>query len=471
MNMFFIQKPDRNLKRVSSYCYVSGLAAVRILQRISGNWEGKASLIVVGVGLILAGQPLAGSSGDVVINEVAWMGNGASANDEWIELYNTTDQAIDFTNWTLKAADDTPVITLSGTLPAHGYFLLERSDDNTVKDIAADQIYTGALSNDGEILFLKDPFENIIDTANGDNGSWPAGANPSGDPAGRATMERIDPLTPDSDANWGINNGIIRNGIDANGGFINGTPKNRNSVTNHSPSANAGPDQTVKVGDTVQLDGSGSSDPDNDPLGYSWSFLSKPTGSNTTLSGQDTATPTFVPDVVGDYSLKVTVDDGRGGSNSDQVRITANAPPTTDFTYFPEAPTTWDAVQFTDRSNDTDGVVIAWLWNFGDGETSIEKNPMHQYQIPKTYRVTLEVTDNDGLGDSIFKDVAISLGPGDVDGSCTLDVLDVRIVLQAALGLVTLTPDQFLQADVDGDGQVTRTDAKRLASHIIGIGN
>jgi len=63
----------------------------------------------------------------------------------------------------------------------------------------------------------------------------------------------------------------------------------------------------------------------------------------------------------------------------------------------------------------------------------------------------------------------VSLGPGDVDGSGVLDVLDVRIVLQAALGLITLSQDQVLQADVDGDGEVTKTDVQRLSAHIIGI--
>ena len=42
------------------------------------------------------------------------------------------------------------------------------------------------------------------------------------------------------------------------------------------PVADAGPDQTVFVGDTVQLDGSGSSDVDNDPLTFQWSFTTFP---------------------------------------------------------------------------------------------------------------------------------------------------------------------------------------------------
>ena len=67
----------------------------------------------------------------VVINEVAWAGTQSSSNDEWIELYNPSSQAVLLDGWTLKAADGSPNISLSGTIPAGGYFLLERTDEDT----------------------------------------------------------------------------------------------------------------------------------------------------------------------------------------------------------------------------------------------------------------------------------------------------------------------------------------------------
>lgn len=48
-------------------------------------------------------------------------------------------------------------------------------------------------------------------------------------------MERIDPTAPDSDANWGTNDGSSTNGQDANGDPINGTPKAQNSLTASAP--------------------------------------------------------------------------------------------------------------------------------------------------------------------------------------------------------------------------------------------
>jgi phosphatidylserine/phosphatidylglycerophosphate/cardiolipin synthase-like enzyme len=168
---------------------------------------------------------------DVVINEVAWGGTAADANDEWIELKNNTASPVDLTGWSLRSGDGSPNIALSGAIPPDGYFLLERTDDTTVSDIPADQIYAGGLANTGETLTLADALSNVVDTANVNGGSWPAG---SGSP-GFYSMERIDSTAPDTDANWASNNGATRNGLDANSNPINGTPKQPNSVMGTLP--------------------------------------------------------------------------------------------------------------------------------------------------------------------------------------------------------------------------------------------
>jgi uncharacterized repeat protein (TIGR01451 family) len=169
----------------------------------------------------------AASPGDVVINEVAWMGTSASYTDEWIELHNVTDLPIPLTNWKLTADDGTPAVTLDGVVAAKGYFLLERVDDSSVSDIPADQIYSGALENDpeAETIRLRDAGGTLIDTVNGDGGSWPAGDN-----ATKHTMERRDPFIAGSDDNWADNDGVVRSGLDANGDPIAGTPGACNSV-------------------------------------------------------------------------------------------------------------------------------------------------------------------------------------------------------------------------------------------------
>jgi len=93
------------------------------------------------------------------------------------------------------------------------------------------------------------------------------------------------------------------------------------AVPNRAPVANAGPDQSVNTGSTVYLDGTGSYDPDGDSITYSWVFITNPS-STATLSGADTATPTFVADVDGDYEVELTVSDGEL-SSTDSVMIAA----------------------------------------------------------------------------------------------------------------------------------------------------
>lgn len=137
----------------------------------------------------------------VVINEIAWMGTTTSAFDEWIELLNTTDLPIDLTGWTLVAEDGTPTIALTGSIPAGGSFLLERTDNDTLPGVTADLIYTtGGLSNDGEYLILKDATAVVIDAVDSSSG-WFSGHN-----EGRVPMVRVDTAVSGSLAtNWTYN--------------------------------------------------------------------------------------------------------------------------------------------------------------------------------------------------------------------------------------------------------------------------
>ena len=85
--------------------------------------------------------------------------------------------------------------------------------------------------------------------------------------------------------------------------------------------ANAGPAQTVAIGATVQLDGTGSTDQTGNPLTYSWSFVSIPSGSAAILSNPTSPKPTFVADVYGSYTVQLVVNDGYHNSAPSQVVI------------------------------------------------------------------------------------------------------------------------------------------------------
>ncbi|MCB9764392.1 MAG: PKD domain-containing protein [Alphaproteobacteria bacterium] len=105
---------------------------------------------------------------------------------------------------------------------------------------------------------------------------------------------------------------------------------------NTAPVADAGPDQTVSLGGPVQLDASGSSDPDGDTITYAWSFRSLPAGSSLTNSDftrRYKVDASFTPDVVGDYEVRVYVSDGTAADTDTaiiSVTSGSNTPPVAD---------------------------------------------------------------------------------------------------------------------------------------------
>ena len=201
--------------------------------------------------LFLLGIPVgvkATNSSDVVTNEIAWMGTTASANDEWLELYNTTNSPITLDGWALKASNGTPNITLTGTIPANGFYLLERTNDDTIPGILADKIYTGALENSGENLKLYDNLNNLVDEVNC-SGGWFAGDNKT-----KQTMERA------GSADWQTSE---------NPG---GTPKSQNSagVEKNSNDQNvATQEQPTTLQDSQEVRPPGSTVEAGPPLTYS----------------------------------------------------------------------------------------------------------------------------------------------------------------------------------------------------------
>ena len=94
------------------------------------------------------------------------------------------------------------------------------------------------------------------------------------------------------------------------------------SPTNVAPVANAGVTQNVLAGTTVTLDGS-ASDANGDPLTFSWSLSSKPTGSTASLSSSTSAKPTFDADIAGTYVATLLVNDGKVSSAPVNASITA----------------------------------------------------------------------------------------------------------------------------------------------------
>lgn len=258
---------------------------------------------------------------DIIINETAWMGTESSANSEWVELYNNSDQPVDLTNWTLTAADGTPSVVLSGIIPAKGYFILERTSDETLPAVIADQIYTGAFSNSGENLELKNSSGDLIDALNCSSG-WFAGDNTT-----KQTMERKDSSIAGNDSNnWqsSQNPGGTPKEANSQGApaieehqstdeeSISSTPASTPSVSsNHPPKAEAGADVIALVNQEITFDASKSSDQDNNQLTFLWNF-----GDGQTSSQAKAAHQYQFP---GKYIVNLTASDGKTSSSDSLI--------------------------------------------------------------------------------------------------------------------------------------------------------
>jgi len=129
----------------------------------------------------------ANPSRTLAFNEIAWMGTSRSADNEWIEIKNNGSGPYSAERVQLLSDSGKIKIILGvSAIPAHDFYLLERTDDDTVPGIAADAIYTGSLSNSGEHLKLFDANCGLLDEVNALSGWGTFG----GDNATKNTAER-----------------------------------------------------------------------------------------------------------------------------------------------------------------------------------------------------------------------------------------------------------------------------------------
>lgn len=122
--------------------------------------------------------------------------------------------------------------------------------------------------------------------------------------------------------------GTFRVQLTVSDGVAENTDEVRFTVlqANLPPIADAGFDQRVEKGTTVQLSGNGSYDPDDDALEYYWTFLSAPPGSARQFSGANipstAVSPSFIADVAGIFTIELVVSDGQLQSQPDLLSIT-----------------------------------------------------------------------------------------------------------------------------------------------------
>jgi PKD repeat protein len=122
--------------------------------------------------------------------------------------------------------------------------------------------------------------------------------------------------------------------------------------------------------------------------------------------------------------------------------------------------------------NTSEGLIGWWEWDFGDGETSLEKSPSHIYETIGTYDVSLSVMDYNGELITEFKSSFIYVGdtslPGDVNFDFAQNILDIVLIVNIITGEFPDPPDEVILAgDIDGDGYITVLDIVQLINIIL----
>lgn len=208
------------------------------------------------------------------------------------------------------------------------------------------------------------------------------------------------------------------------------------SMINSAPVADAGPDQPNAIrGVQVTLDGSGSSDPDTDPITFLWHVESVPPNSmmwDGTLVTPTSEQPVFTPDVEGVYQFSLVVNDGQVDSTADTVSITASFPVINSAPIAnagPDKPNAVTGIQVAldgSGSSDPDTDPITFLWHFESVPptssmldalltTSTSEQPVFTPDVEGIYQLSLVV--NDGLQDSPMDTVSVTAT--DLTGVCS----------------------------------------------------
>lgn len=165
-----------------------------------------------------------------------------------------------------------------------------------------------------------------------------------------------------------------------------------------NPGVVAGPDTLVCPGSTLQLEASGG-------ITYTWS----PAAS---LSDPYTANPLASPAQTTTYT--VTVSNGACTASADVTVSVNTAAPQAAFSIIP--------IDLTVRFNNISSGASSYHWDFGDGNTSAERNPQHLYSQHATYEVTLIATNDCGISDTVTATVNLTVGKASAHHMNALEV-------------------------------------------------
>jgi hypothetical protein len=177
---------------------------------------------------------------------------------------------------------------------------------------------------------------------------------------------------------------------------------------NSPPEARAGHASTVTLGSLVTLDGTGSADPDGDPVGYSWSQC--PASPVTvTLSNPLSARPFFLLTAPLAHCFVLAASDGRGGVATDTVTVTGNTVPAVS-AGAGRTVRVLSSVTLTGTATDADGDWLSYTWSQtgGLGVSLLETHGITvRFSPPVAGSYTFQLAAQDGRGGAASSSVSV----------------------------------------------------------------
>ena len=142
------------------------------------------------------------------------------------------------------------------------------------------------------------------------------------------------------------------------------------------------------LGSPTQFTNTSTSNPANQSMTYQWNF-----GDGQTSTQQN---PSHQYSAVGNYNVTLTASCGQGVCTSTKsLSVSVYPIPTANFTA--NSVCLGNSTQFTNTSTSTPGnQPMTYLWNFGDGQTSTQQNPTHQFSTAGAHTVTLTASCGQG---------------------------------------------------------------------------
>jgi hypothetical protein len=198
----------------------------------------------------------------VVISEIQI--EGSTSTDEFVELYNPTSSPVDLTNWVLyrktqSGTSETPVATLSGQIPANGFYLL--ANTNFDGGVSVDKSYSENIADNNSIV-LRDNLGIAIDIV-GLGSSLTREGSPIDNPIDNRSVERkANSASTNTDMANGGAHSLLGNGEDSENNSLDfvrhvspqlSTPQNTNSTIetlSASPSPTSIPTPTIEPSTT-----------------------------------------------------------------------------------------------------------------------------------------------------------------------------------------------------------------------------